>query len=256
MSTPEEAAAEIAAEAAVRPDYLLDRFKTEGDQAQAYAESEKEMNRLRAQNDKERAEFASALEQMSAMQAQATPPQQGLDPQTNQLLSQFQYARDNGDVAAELAMTLALQQQMLTQTLDERFKTLAPQLDDQRQADRDIAFRIAEDRVQRGFGDEQWAEIQPAVDEWLRSHPAYLPQVNDPVAFETVIREAAQIVVNANATEKLAEIETDRQTKLAQQTATGTGQGRYPTQTDEKAKEWQAVVDAPVSSYSQIRSGR
>jgi hypothetical protein len=256
MSTPEEVAAEIQAETSERPDFLLDRFKTPEDQARAYAEAEKEMNRLRAQAEQDRAEFAAALEQMTELQAQQQPQQPGLDPQTNQLLASYQQAVDNGDAAAQLAITMALQQQMLDQKLEERFQKLGPQLDDGRQADRDIAFRIAEDRVQRQFTDEQWNEIHPDVQRWLNEHQGYLPQTNDPVAFETVITEAARTVVNEKAAERLAALEADRAAKLAAQSASGTGQGRFPTDTDEKKQEWQAVVDAPVASYSQLRSGR
>lgn len=257
MSTPEEVAAEIQAETDTRPDYLLERFKTPEDQARAYAEAEKEMNRLRAQQDQERADFAAALERMTEMQPREQTPVPGLDPQIANALAAYEAAVEQGDARSAMLIQMSLNQQITQQTiakeLEDRFNSLNPQLDERRQEQRDIAFRVAEDRVQRQYGDA-WTELAPDVNRWLNEHPAILPQVNDPVQWEATIQEAARIVRNDKAAERLAELEADRAAKVNAQTAVGAGQGRYPTQTDEKKAEWEAVVNAPVTSYSQLRN--
>jgi hypothetical protein len=180
-----------------------------------------------------------------------TPPQ-GPDAQTNALLQDYERAVSSGDAAAQLAITLALQTQVMDQRLEERFKTLEPKLEGQSKADRDIAFEIAQDRVAKGYGD-QWADLQPDVQKWLHEHSAWLPTTNSPEAFENVIREAAKTVVNEKAAEQLAALNADRAAKLTAQTATGSGQGRYPTQTDDKKQAWEEVKNADVGSYGQMR---
>jgi hypothetical protein len=255
--TPEEiAAAEAAAAAAAqRPEYLLDKFSTESEQARAYAEAEKEMNRLRSAADEERAQFAAALEQMAAVQQQQQqqPPQPGFDPQANQLLSQLQYARENGDIASELAMTLGLQQQMLRDELKNFQTTLEPRLGEQAQADRTISFEIAQERVAKTYGD-QWKEIAPDVNTWLREHPNWLPTANDPNQFEQVILEAAKYVANDKAAQQLAKMQADRDAKLASQTATGSG-AAHPLVTDEKKAAWEEIKNAGGTSYADIVRG-
>lgn len=236
-----------------RPEWLQPNFSSAEDQAKAYSESRKEMDRLRSQLDEERGQFASALERIEAVQTQPAPAA-GLDPQTNQLLSQFQQAVDGGDAAAQLAITLGLQQQMMDQALDTRFKALEPKMGEQAQADRDIAFQIATDRVEKQYG-ERWADLKEPVQAWLREHQSWLPTQNSPEAFETVIREAARTIENNNAAEKLAAIESDRAAKISAATSAGSGQGRFPTVTDDKKQAWEEVKGSDVGSYSERMAG-
>jgi len=243
-------------EGADRPEWLQEKFKTAEDQAKAYAEAEKRMNQLQAQADDERKQFAAAIEQMEAMTArQDSPPPAGVDPQTQQLLAQYNQAFEAGDSAAVLAIQLGLQQQMMNEALDARFKDLKPTLDTQSQADRNIAFELAQERVAKTYGDD-WETIQPGVQKWLNEHPSVLPVVNDPAQFEAVVREATQIVVNERRAEQFAAFEADRAAKLGAQTAQGSGQGRYPIATDEKKQAWDEVKSADTGSYSERMSGR
>jgi hypothetical protein len=236
------------------PDWLLPKFKTPEDQARAYAEAEKEMQKLRAQADQERAQFAEALERIETVQQPAPPQQSGLDPQTQQLLSAYDQAVQAQDSAAMLSIQIALSQQATAQLLDDRFEKLAPRLDSQSQADRNIAFELGQERVAKQFGD-QWDSIQPDVQAWLNEHQAWLPTVNDPAAFEKVVREGADIVLNERRAKELAAFESDRQAKLSTQTAQGSGSGKYPTATDDKKQAWAEVAGADIGSYGQMRGG-
>lgn len=241
-----------------RPEWLPSNFKSPEDLAKSYEESRKEMDRLRSQNDEERAQFAAALERMESVQQsqqQQFQAQPGVDPQTQQLLAQYQQAVENQDAAAQLAITLGLQQQMMDQALEARFKTLEPTLNTQSQADRNIAFELGQERVAKQFGD-QWEAIQPDVQAWLNEHQAWLPTVNDPAAFEKVVREGADIVLNAKRAEALAAVEADRAAKLSAQGATGAGQGRYPIATDDKKQAWADIASADVGSYGQMRGSK
>ena len=232
-----------------RPEWLPDNFTRPEDLAKSYSESRKEMDRLRSQLDEERAQFAAALERIESMQQPA--PQAQADPQQNQLLAAYQNAVEAGDAATMLSIQLALSQQATAQVLESKLGELKPQLEAGSQTDRDIAFRLAEGRVQQQYG-ERWNEIGTDVDKWLKEHPAFLPQVNSPDAWETVIGEAARYVVNEKAAEKLAELERDRAAKLSAQTSTGSASGRFSTLTDEKKQEWEAVKGADTTSYGQI----
>lgn len=244
-----------------RPDYLLEKFKSPEDQARAYAEAEKEMARLRSQGEEERAQFAAALERIEA----ATPaPQQqfqaqpGVDPEIAAQLSAYSNAMEAGDTQTAFVIQLALNQRLTQQTvssaLDERFKELKPALDTQSQADRNIAFELGQERVAKQFG-EEWNDIQPEVQAWLNEHQAWLPTVNDPAAFEKVVREGAEIVVNAKKAQALAAFEADRQAKLGAQTAAGSGSGRHSTLGDGKKEAWDEIAGATTGSYGQMRGG-
>lgn len=233
-----------------RPDWLPANFTDGAALAKSYDESRKEMDRLRSELETERTQFAAALDKLEEMQPPQPQPQG--DAQTNALLADYERAVSSGDAAAQLAITLALQTQVMDQRLEERFKTLEPKLEGQSKADRDIAFEIAQDRVATGYGD-QWAGLQPDVQKWLHEHSAWLPTTNSPEAFENVIREAAKTVVNEKAAEQLAELQADRAAKLTAQTATGSGSGRHSTIGDEKKQAWDEVKQADVGSYGQMR---
>lgn len=232
-----------------RPEWLPDQFKDPTSLVKSYEESRKEMDRLRSQLDEERTQFAAALERI---EQNTTPaPQTGYDPQTNQLLAAFQQAVENQDAAAMLSIQLALNQQATAQVIDEKIKGLSPQLEQQQQADRDIAFQIAQDRVARQYGDN-WQELAPEVNSWLHEHASWLPTVNSPDAFEQVIREGVTAIEGRKAAEALAALEADRAAKLSAATATASGGARFPTATDEKKQAWDAIKGADIGSYSQI----
>lgn len=227
---------------------------------QSYEESRKEMDRLRSQLEEERAQHLEMLtaqqerqQQFTAQQQQQAP--QGLDPQTQAQLAAYQQAVESGDATAQLAITLALSQQLNQQAvaaaIDQKLSGFTPELEAQKQVDRDNAFRMAELRVANQYGD-QWKDIQPEVQKWLHEHPVFLPQVNTIDAFEPVIAEAARSVQNQKAAEELAGIQADRAAKLAAQTATGGGVSKHPTNTDEKKQAWEEVKAAAHVSYADI----
>jgi hypothetical protein len=253
MSSPELEGQDVPQEGADRPEWLPENFKTPEDLAKSYSESRKEMDRLRSELDQERQQFVAALEQYEAVNQQQRQPDPG-DNGTNQLIQQYQQALDTGDAGAQLAITLALNKQLMDQALDERFKQLTPNLDASAQADRDIAFQLATDRVEREYGD-RWDDLKEPVQAWLREHQSWLPAVNDPKAFETVIREAARTVENDKAAEQLRALEADRAAKLSAATSTGSGQGKFPTATDDKKQQWEEIKNADVVSYGELRRG-
>lgn len=242
-----------------RPDWLPENFADGAALAKSYDESRREMDRLRSERDEERQQFQAALERLEEVQ-QARPSIQaeGVDPVIANSMSAYENAMANGDHAAALAIQIGLSQHLTAQTidksLDERFKTLDPKLESASQADRDIAFEIASERVAKSYGD-QWEALQPDVKKWLREHPAWLPAENKPEAFEQVIREAARTVENEKAAERLKAFEADRAAKLGAQTATGAGSGKHPIVTDEKKAAWDEVKNADTGSYSQTRAG-
>ncbi len=259
MSTPEEIAAAEAAGAASgdgadRPEWLPENFKTPEDLAKSYGESVKEMSRLRSELDLERQQFVAALDQYETLNQQQRQTDPGFDPNTNQILQQYGTAAENGDYSAQLAIQLGLTQQIVQQTIDERLAKLSPEMDAQTQAQRDIAFQIAQDTVRQSYGDK-WESLAEPVQAWLREHQSWLPAVNDPKAFETVIREAARTVENDKAAEQLRALEADRAAKLSAATSTGSGQGKFPTATDDKKQQWEEIKNADVVSYGELRRG-
>lgn len=238
-----------------RPDWLPENFADGAALAKSYDESRREMDRMRSQMDDQQKQFAAALEQLEAQQP-APPPTEGLDPVIAQSMAAYDNAIQQGDNAAALAIQIGLNQHLTRQTIDtaleERFKTLDPKLEAQGQADRDIAFEIASERVAKSYGD-QWGELQPDVQKWLREHPNWLPSENKPEAFEQVIREAARTVENERLAEQARSAASDRAAKLAAATGDGSGQGRHPIATDAKKAEWEAVKNSDVGSYSGLR---
>lgn len=235
-----------------RPEWLPENFKAPEDLVKSYDESRREMDRLRSQMEDERAQWTAALEQITANQQTQPPPGQFVAANPiAQFADAIQQARESGDAATELGLQLALQKQMMDQAIQEQFKQVNPLLETQQQADRDIAFTIAQDRVARQYGD-RWAEIAPDVNKWLHEHASWLPSQNSPEAFEQVIREGAASIEGAKAAQQLAELEAARNARLSAQTATGGSTTRHPTATPEKQQEWEAVKNAPVSSYSDI----
>lgn len=253
--TPDGADTGGTGEGADRPAWLPDNFKDAEAFRKSYDEQRKEMDRLRTSSDEERAQFAAALERVNETQQQQFQPQPGMDPQTQADLNAYQAAVESGDAAAQLAITLSLNQRMLGPMLDARFNELKPTLDTQSHNDRTMAFELAQERVGKQYGDD-WKDLQPEVQAWLVEHQSWLPTVNDPNAFEAVIREGAQTVVNAKKAELLAAFESDRAAKLSAQGATGAGQGRYPTTGDDKKQAWDEVVGADVGSYDRMRGAK
>lgn len=256
MSTPESEHQQIEAEAAQgRPEWLPEKFQSGEALAQSYLEAEKEMARLREQQRIDQQQFTEALERLEAnYQQQAPQPIQQGDLSQDPTVVALQRALAEGDAAAALAIQLGLTQQLIEQSNQSLIKELKPGLDSQQQAQRDLAFTAASDRVARALGD-QWTEIQPAVQQWLRDHPTLLPNVNDPAEFEKVIVEGVQIVQAQKAHERLTALEADRAAKLAAQTGTGSGTGRFSTVTDEKKQAWDEVKSADAGGYSSAVRG-
>lgn len=243
---PEKLTIELAA------DQVPEQFRANpGAVFKSYEESRKEMDRLRSELDDERAQFQAALERIEAAQPQ---PQAHFEAQSNPMIAAYQQAVEAGDAQAMLAIQIALSQQATADVLDKKLGEFKPQLETQSQADRDIAFTIAQDRVRAEYGD-RWAEIAPDVNAWLHEHSAWLPTVNSPDAFAQVIREGAKTVEGAKAQERLAAIEADRAAKLSATTATGGGAARFPTVTDDKKQAWDEIKSAQVGSYGSVAKG-
>lgn len=233
-----------------RPEWLPDNFKSPEDLAKSYDETRREMDRLRSQLDQERNQFSEALTRIEAQTAVQPQPAGG----STDLLAAYQQAVAEGDAAAQLAITLQLNQQIVTDALDARFKDIGPKLDQGSKADQELAFRMAEERVEREFGDA-WEGLAPGVDKLLKERPHWIPKEATVDGYLGVLREAASLVRAEKVLADQQSAERDRAAKLSAQTAGSSGVSRFPIVTDEKKQAWQEIKDAPTGSFSEISKG-
>jgi hypothetical protein len=254
---PDEPQQQIEAEGTpapeARPEWLPEQFKSPEDLARSYDEMRRETDRVREEARKDREQFAEALALIEAQPAQQQAP---YNPSQDPLVARYQEALENGDAATAFAIQLAVSQQQTEELLDRKFKEFQPAISAQEEAQRDTAFTLAQERMQRQYGD-RWEELQPQVFDRLRQDQRLLPQAASVDGYAMAMIEQANIIEAGRiVTERQAE-ERDRAAKLAAQGLTGTtSRGGPPT--DAAKAAWKEVQDAPTSSFADLlnRAGR
>lgn len=235
-----------------RPDFLLEKFETPEDQARAYAEAEKEMSRMRAEMDREREQFTSALQNLESLRPdeyqQQAPPQQNYNPDNDPLLAQYQQALDMGDARALLAINLELNRQMTQQAIDEGMKGLNTKVEQNQNVDREVAITLATERVARQHPD--WEEIAPDVGRLLQQNSEWIPTNSSIDSYEKAIGQAARVVRAEKILAENDRTQQVRQQKLATQGLTG--DSARVASPEEMTKEWDAVKNARLTGYSGI----
>src|SRR5215831_4897353 len=157
-----------------RPEWLLDKFETPDAQAQAYAEAEREMGRMREEMARERDQFQNALQNLQDLRPEESPmPQQVYNPDQDPLLQQYQQALDVGDARALLAINLELNRQMTRDVIQEQMKDLSGRVEMNQNVDREVAITLATERVARQHDD--WEEIAPDVGRLLQQNSEWIP---------------------------------------------------------------------------------
>ncbi len=163
------------AEGGERPEWLLDRFQTTEAQAQAYAESQAEMSRLRTQMEQERNSFASALEGFQTPQAPPPQPFGNGQPQAyDPAMSAYAVAYENGDVQgmlnAQAQFTLQPTIEAVGRLIDEKLSAITPAVQAAQVAQREHDLRMAEGVVERQIGEERYKQVLPRVRELVAVH--------------------------------------------------------------------------------------
>lgn len=246
QKTPEQIAAEAAPPE--RPEWLPDQFKTGEDLAKSYDESRREMDRLRSELDNERKQFTEALQRL---ESQPPVQQQAYNPTQDPLIAEYGQAIESGDYARAVMIQAAISQQATAAVLDQKLDALKPALTAQDEAQRDVAFRLAEERVAAKFGERWTGELQPQVYQMLRDRPHWVPQAATVDGYASVLEEAASIIESGRIVAEQRAAEADRQAKLAAQGITGQG-ARPQITADEAVAEWEKIKNAPVSSYQNL----
>lgn len=236
-----------------RPEWLLEKFGSPEDQARAYAESEKEMQRMRSEMDRQQAQFAEALQNMESLRVPEQDQRQPVyDPQNDPLLASYQQALDMGDARALLAINLELNRQMTQQAIQEGMKDLTGRVEKTAETDREVAITLATERVARRHPD--WEEIAPDVGRILQENSEWIPTTSSIEAYEKAIGQAARIVQAERVLAGQQRTEQVRQDKLASQGLSGGGGVRIVSP-EEAQKEWEAVKNAQLTGYAGILRG-
>ncbi len=257
MSEGQETQGEGAAE---RPDWLEERYATAEDQAKAYAEARREMNRLQTEQQQEREAFAQALEAMQSAPPQQFPVQQTpYDPNADPMLQAYEEAKQMGDSRRELAITMALNQQMLNQALDQRFSSLQPSIDAQAKADVDHAIQLAEFRVMQEMDKDQPGEYSRVKDQIAHTlnneYPQLKPQDADVDKWVSALKAAHGLSQREAMAKQLADLQQANQEKQAQMGPPQGAPGRVAMGTPEEKSEWEKIMAADTNSYANMRRG-
>ena len=210
VAAQEQAAQEQAAAAAdqaaadQRPEWLLPRFTDQAEQAKAYAESERELGRVRSELGQARDQLAEYAVQ------QATPPQPQYQADQDPYLAALQTAIDTGD-----ARTLAMLNAQLVQA------AVNQALQAQAEPQGEIASRLAEQEVAAAYGDQWTPEFRQNVGDFLRETPQLIPEGANLSQMAAGLRIAAEIVqartqTTANETAAQQQAAATRAKQLAQ----------------------------------------
>lgn len=232
---------------ATRPEWLPQQFETPEALAKSYDEARREMDRLRSENERQSREFSEALSRIEA--AQQTPPQQQYNPNADPLIIAAQNAWDTGDVPTFMAINAQVNQAAISQVLDQRLGQLNEQLGSATAQDREIALRMAGQKVAAEYGD-RWAEIVPELNERI-NRPGVQPTSASIEAYEQMLREQAQIVDYPRIQAQLTQAEQDRLAKLQAQTLDG-GTARVPLTANKDKAAWDEIRNANNGDYGSL----
>lgn len=244
------------AETPERPEWLLDQFASPEEQAKSYAESRKEMDRMRSEMEQQGRQFAEALQEVTAEQQRSQ--QRAYDPNADPDVQAYRSAFEAGDADAALAATLKINQRLMASEREQQQAALAPQMDQLNQQARIAAINDAERIVkEQAIADGlDYEASRPDIEANLRSlyGDSLLPASSDPqvhvAALQNAVRIAhAQAVLDAAKSGELL-----RREKLAAGTVQPGATGRTATGSPQEKSEWDSIKSADDSSYSGMMS--
>lgn len=235
-----------------RPEWLPEKFKTPEELARSYGEVEKEAGRLRSELGTERSNFAETLARIEA-QGQQRQQEPAYNPSTDPMIVQYGQALEAGDYAQAMMIQAVVNSQTVATVIDEKMAALKPALSAQEEANREVAFTMAQNRVSAEYG-ERWEELQPQVFKMLNDRPHWMPQVPTVEGYASVLKEAAQVVESERIVRENAAAERDRLAKLNAQGITG-NTSRAPLTGEAAAaaeQTWADVQNAPTGGYGNL----
>jgi hypothetical protein len=245
-----------AEEVAAPPEWVAEKFQSAENpveaQARGYAEAEREMTRLRNEYERQQKEFSEALSQLAEQQPQQQYQQPQYAPQQDPLLSAAQRAYEEGDVTTLLAIQAQISQAATAQILDQRLGQLDERFQGVTAQDRELSLRMAEEQVQRVFGEERWKELAPKVQEQLQSRP--LPATPSVEGYASHILDVARLVDYDRLTAANANLERERQAKLNAQTLDN-GAARVQLTAPKNDDLWNEIKSADSGGWNSIVNG-
>lgn len=239
-----------------RPDWLLEKFQSPDEQARAYGEAEKRMAQLQTQLDQERQQFAQTIQQV---QETVTPPEAPWNPNQDPVLMSYEKAVNEGDARAMLAIQLDLQRKITQQAVEEAMKPIGTQLQSGNNADREVAITLATERVKgsrRSDGQleyEDWEQLAPKIGQVLQTRPHMIPAGASVEAFETTLREVADMVLGQEYREALSKQQAERAAKVSAQGLTGTSSRQLSP--EEEQAEWEKIKGIQLGGYTGVIRG-
>jgi hypothetical protein len=108
---------------------------------------------------------------------------------------------------------------------------------------------MAEEQVQRVFGEERWAELAPKVQEQLSTRP--LPQTPSVEGYASHILDVARLVDYDRLTKANQTLEQERQAKLNAQTLDN-GAARVQLTARKDEDMWNEIKKADAGGWSNI----
>jgi hypothetical protein len=241
-----------AEERAEPPEWVAEKFRSADNpleaQARGYAEAEREMTRLRSEYERQQKEFSEALSSLAAQEPQYQQQPQ-YAPQSDPLLSAAQRAYEEGDVTTLLAIQAQISQAATAQILDQRLGQFDERFQANTAQDRELSLRMAEEQVQRVFGEERWQELAPKVQQELQSRP--LPATPSVEGYASHILDVARLVDYDRLTQANAALEKERQAKLNAQTLDN-GAARVQVTARKDEDMWNEIKKADAGGWGSI----
>ena len=237
-----------------RPEYLLDKFQTEAEQARGYAEVEKKMRQMEVEMKEQAQSFTAALEGLQPVPAPQQfngQQQQAFDPN----LTAYATAYEQGDVAGMLAAqaqyTTAPVIDAVSRLLDERLSSLTPAVEAASKAQREHDIRLAEGLVERQLGPDKYAELLPRVKELIMDNPNWLPTATSVEGYAASIVNVAKLAGHDVLQRTVADFEQERAAKLAAQTLSG-GYNRPAGNPDADRAEFERIKNTATGSFAEV----
>jgi hypothetical protein len=244
-----------------RPDDWPDQFTDPSALLKAYNDMRPEMNRAQSREQ----ELTQMLAQQDAdyraqLEALSTPPPPASNGQSfDPYVARFTQAAEQGDWAAMMAaqteMTAANIVPIISQQLQNQFEQFAPTLEATQAAQRESMIRMAEDLVARDLGPDRYTELLPAIREVVADHPNYLPSSGSVEGYRESIMAVARLAEHGVLQQRVADLEQERNEKLAAQTLSGAGRGSIYSP-DEQEQIRQRISGATSNSYESMMRGK
>ncbi len=236
-----------------RPEWLLPKYDSVDAQAQAYAESQAEMNRMRSQMEQERQSFTAALE--GFQQQPAPPPQQFNGQQYDPALSAYTQAWEQGDVqgmlAAQAQYTMNPTIEAVGRLIDEKLGSLTPAVEQAQAAMRESNLRLAEGLVERELGPERYTALIPKVSEMVASDRSLMPDLPSVEAYRDRILFLARNAEHEQLMRENEAFRQEQQDKRNAQTLSG-GYNRPAGDPDADRAEFERIKNTPTGSFAEL----